>query len=134
MVSQCAARNIRGIRVVSRCKPTIQIAILLHRVLDGHCQIDSSKCLAQLTPARVGTAMFVHVQLGCITTCHKMIHSMSLPTVTNICMAELPHFGHHPTTSFPHSQTIQTPPSGPGLICPAVQMFIRDDPSVTPLS
>ena len=26
--------------------------------------IDSSQCLAQLTPARVGTARSVHVQLG----------------------------------------------------------------------
>ena len=37
---------------------------LLHRVLDIHCQIDSSQCLAQLTPARVGIARSVHVQLG----------------------------------------------------------------------
>ena len=35
---------------------------LLHRVLDIHCQIDSSQCLAQLTPARVGKARSVHVQ------------------------------------------------------------------------
>ena len=38
--------------------------LLLHRVLDSHCQIDSSQCLAQLTPARVGIARSVHVQLG----------------------------------------------------------------------
>ena len=37
---------------------------LLRRVLDIHCQIDSSQCLAQLTPARVGKARSVHVQLG----------------------------------------------------------------------
>ena len=36
----------------------------LRRVLDIHCQIDSSQCLAQLTPARVGKARSVHVQLG----------------------------------------------------------------------
>ena len=37
---------------------------LLHRVLDIHCQIDSSQCLAQLTPTRVGKARYVHMQLG----------------------------------------------------------------------
>ena len=37
---------------------------LLRRVHDIHCQIDSSQCLAQLTPARVGKARSVHVQLG----------------------------------------------------------------------
>ncbi len=59
-----------------------------------------------------------------------MRHSLSLPTVTYICMGELPHFHHSPTTSFLHSQPIQTPPSGPGLICAAGQMFIWYDPSV----
>ena len=72
--------------------------------------------------------------IGGITTCHKMIHSLSLPTVTYICMGELPHFHHSPTTSFLHSQPIQAPPSGSGLVCAAGQMFIWDDPSVTPLS
>ena len=72
--------------------------------------------------------------IGGITTCHKMRHSLSLPTVTYICMGELPHFHHSPTTSFLHSQPIQAPPSGPGLVCAAGQMFIWDDPSVTPLS
>ena len=37
---------------------------LLRRVLDIYCQIDSSQCLAQLTPAMVGKARSVHVQLG----------------------------------------------------------------------
>ena len=37
---------------------------LLRRVLDRYCQIDSSQCLAQLTPARVGLARSAHVQLG----------------------------------------------------------------------
>ena len=37
---------------------------LLRRVLDIHCQIDSSQCLTQLTPARVGKARSVHVQFG----------------------------------------------------------------------
>ena len=32
--------------------------------VDIRCQIDSSQCLAQLTPARVGKARSVHVQLG----------------------------------------------------------------------
>ena len=30
--------------------------------------------------------------IGGINTCHKMRHSQSLPTVTHICMSELPHF------------------------------------------
>ena len=30
----------------------------LRRVLDIHCQIDSSQCLAQLTPAMVGKGRF----------------------------------------------------------------------------
>ena len=40
------------------------VSLLLRRVLDVHCQIDTSQCLAQLTPARVGKARSVHVQLG----------------------------------------------------------------------
>ena len=68
-----------------------------------------------------------------VTTCHEMRHSLSLPTVTYICMKELPHFHHGPTSSFLYSQPIQTPPSEPGLICAAGQLFICDDPSVTPL-
>ena len=63
-----------------------------------------------------------------------MRHSLYLLTVTYICMGELPHFHHGPTTSFLHSQPIQTPPSGPRLICTAGQVFIWDDPSVAPLS
>ena len=72
--------------------------------------------------------------IGGINTCHKMRHSLSVTTVTCICMGGLPHFHHGPTTSFLHSQPIQTPPSGPGLICAAGQVFIWDDPSVPPLS
>ena len=37
--------------------------------------------------------------IGSITTYHKIIHSMSVPTVTHICMRELPHFHHSPTSS-----------------------------------
>ena len=59
-----------------------------------------------------------------ITSCHKMRHSLSLPTVTYICMGELPHFHHGPTTSFLHSQPIQAPPSGPGLKAP-MRLFVR---------
>ena len=103
----------------------------LHRVLN--ILLDSSQCLAQLTLARVGIARSVHVQLGASTR-HKMRHSLSLPTVTCICMRELPHFYNGPTMSFLHSQPIQTPPSGPGLIGAAGQVFIWDDPSATPLS
>ena len=55
--------------------------------------------------------------IGGIDTCHKMRHSLPLPTVTYICMGELPHFHHGPTTSFLHSQPIQTPPSGPLAKC-----------------
>ena len=40
------------------------VCAYLRRVLDIYCQIDSSQCLAQLTPARVGKARSVHVQLG----------------------------------------------------------------------
>ena len=54
--------------------------------------------------------------IGGITTCHKMRYSLSVPTVTYICMGELPHFQHSPITSFLHTQPIQTPPSGPGLV------------------
>ena len=50
---------VRGI--VPLCLFTVQ---LLHRVLDIPCQIDSSQCLAQLTPPRVGRARSVHVHLG----------------------------------------------------------------------
>ena len=103
----------------------------LHRVLD--ILLDSSQCLAQLTLARVGIARSVHVQLGASTR-HKMRHSLSLPTVTCICMRALPHCYNGPTTSFLHSQPIQTPPSGTGLIGAAGQVFIWDDTSVTPLS
>ena len=42
-----------------------------------------------------------------VSTCHKMRHSLSLPTVTYICMGEVPHFHHSPTASFLHSQPIQ---------------------------
>ena len=62
-----------------------------------------------------------------------MRHSLSIPTVTHDCMREFPHFHHGPTTSFLHSQPIQTPPSGPGIICAPGQVFIWDDPSVTPV-
>ena len=103
----------------------------LHRVLD--ILLDSSPCLAQLTLARVGIARSVHVQLGASTR-HKIRYSLSLPTVTCICMRELPHFYNVPSAFFLHSQPIQTPPSGPGLIGAAGQVFIWDDPSVTPLS
>ena len=103
----------------------------LHRVLD--ILLDSSQCLAHLTLATVGIARSVHVQLGASTR-HKMRHSLSLPTVTCICMRALPRCYNGPTTSFLHSQPIQTPPSGPGLIGAAGQVFIWDDPSVTPLS
>ena len=68
--------------------------------------------------------------IGGISTWHKMIHSLSLPTVTYICMRELPHFHHGTTTSFLHSRPIQTHPSG----CTAGQPFIWDYHSVTPLS
>ena len=71
--------------------------------------------------------------IGGITTWHMMIHSLSLPAVTYIRMKELPPFHHGPTSSFLHYQPVQSPPIGPELICAAGQLFIRDDPSVTPL-
>ena len=60
--------------------------------------------------------------------------SLSLSAVMYICMRELHYFLHGPTSSFVHSEPIQTPPSGPGLICTAAQVFSWDAPSVTPLS
>ena len=108
-------------RPLTRLISAVHFNTLLHRVLDIHCQIDSSQCLAQLTSARVGKARSVHMQLGASPHCHKMIHSLSLPTVTYICTGELPHFHHSPTTSFLHSQPIQTPPSGPGAPVPLVK-------------
>ena len=36
--------------------------------------------------------------IGGITTCHKMRHNMSLPTVTYFCMRELPNCHHDPTS------------------------------------
>ena len=50
--------------------------------------------------------------IGGITTCHKMIHSLSLPTVTDICMRDLPRFHHGPTSSFLYSPPIHAPPGG----------------------
>ena len=103
------------------------LALLLRRVLDIHCQIDSSQCLAQLTSGKGWKSQVCPRAIGGITTYHKMRHSLSLPTVTYICMGELPHFHHSPTTSFLHSQPIQAPPSGPGLVCAAGRMFIWDE-------
>ena len=57
---------------------------LLRRVLDSCCYVDSSQCLAQLTPTRVEIAKSVHGAIGGITTCHKMRHCLSLPTVTSV--------------------------------------------------
>ena len=45
--------------------------------------------------------------IGGIITCHKMIHSLSVPTVTYVCMRELPHFHHGPASSFLYSQPSQ---------------------------
>ena len=45
-----------------------------------------------------------------ITTCHKMRHSLSLPTVTYICMRELPHFimtRHHPFCTLSRFKLLQ---------------------------
>ena len=68
------------------------------------------------------------------STRHEMRHSLSLPTVTHICMRELPPFHYGSTSTFLHPQPIKTPPSGPGFIFAAGQVFIWDDPAVTPLS
>ena len=102
---------------------------LLHRILD----ILSNRFLPVFGTLDTGKGWHSQVSpraIGDIITCHKMRHSLSLPTVTYICMRDLPHFHHGPTTSFLHSQPIQTPPSGPGLICAAGQVLIWDDPSV----
>ena len=52
------------ISIISTSKSNQMKVNLLRRVLDRYCQVDSSQCLAQLTPARVGIARFVHVKLG----------------------------------------------------------------------
>ena len=76
----------------------ISCSVLLHRLLDSYY-------LDRFLPvfSTVDTGKGWHSQ-GDITTWHKMRHSMSLPTVTHICMRELPHFHHGPTSSFLHSQ------------------------------
>ena len=118
--------------VTQWCYPMLLLSLLLlRRVLDIHCQIDSSQCFGTVDTGKGWKSQVCPRAIGGITTCHKMRHSLSLPTVTYICMGELPHFHHSPTTSFLHSQPIQAPPSGPGLVCAAGQMFIWDDPSVT---
>ena len=67
--------------------------------------------------------------IGGITTCHKMRHTVR---------HSLRHLYERASTfsswPFLHSRPIQTPPSGPGLICATGHVFIWDDPSVTPLS
>ena len=98
------------------------------------CHIDSPPAFGTVDTGKGWHSQVCPRAIGGISTCHKMIHSLSLPTVTYICMRALPHFHHGTTTSFLHSQPIQTPPSGPGLICAAGQVFVWDDPSVMPLS
>ena len=110
----------RKIPTVSYCvSPCIAICLIL---------VGLSLCLVgylfQVCPRSIGG----------ITMCREMRHSLSLPTVTYICTRQLPYFHHSPTSSFLDSQPIQTPPSGPGLICAAGRVFIWGDPSVTPLS
>ena len=85
--------------------PTWLLDYLSYRFLPVFGTVDTSKyCNSQVCPRAIGG----------INTCHKMRHSLSLPTVTYICLGELPHFHHGPTTSILHSQPIQTPPSGQG--------------------
>ena len=102
---------------------------LLHRVLDSILLDIFLPVLGTVDTRKSWHSQVCPRAIGGITTCHKMRHSLSLPTSKYICMGELPHFHHGPTTSFLHSQPIQTPPSGPGLICAAGQVFIWDDPS-----
>ena len=61
---------------------------------------------------------------------HSHIHSRLY--CTYICLRELPHFQYGATSLCLYSPLIQAPPSGPGLIFAASQVFIWDDPSVTP--
>ena len=51
-------------KILKETVEQISKPLLLRRVLDIYCQIDSSQCLAQLTPARVGKARSANVQLG----------------------------------------------------------------------
>ena len=72
---------------------------LLHRVLD----ILSNRFLPVFGTFDTDKGWHSQVcpcAIGGINTCHKMRHSLSLPTVAYICMRELPHFHHGPTTSF----------------------------------
>ena len=74
---------------------------LLNRVFDSYCYI-------RTVFGTVDTGKGWHSQIwlraiGGSTTCrasHKMIHSLSLTTVTHICRRELPHFHYGPTSSF----------------------------------
>ena len=100
-------------------------SLLLDRLLSVFGTVDTGKSIdSQICPRAIEDVL----------TCHKMIHSLSLSTVTYICMRELPHFHHGPTSSFLYSQPIQAPARGPGVICAAGKVFVSDDPAVTPLS
>ena len=99
-----------------------------------YCQIDSSQCLAYLTPARVGIARSVHVQLGVSTHVIRWDIICLSPQSHTSVWESFHIFIMARQRPFLHSQPIRTPPSGPGLICAAGQVFIWDDPSVTPLS
>ena len=117
MVSPCTKRH--------HTKTNQKASRLKHRLRwFGHLQRMS---LPMFGTVDTGKAWHIQVCPRAIGgTCHKSIQNLSLPTVTYICMRELPHCHHGPTSSFLHSPPIQTPPNGPWFICAAGQVLIWD--------
>ena len=71
----------------------------------------------------VGIARPAHVQLGASTHVIRW-YIVCLSPVTCMTLRELPHFHHGSTSSFLYSQSIQAPPSGPGLNCAAGKVYL----------
>ena len=117
MVSPCTKRHLtKSKQTASRLKHRLHRFGHLQRIsLPMFGTVDTDKAWhSQVCPPAIGG------------TCHKMRHTLSLPTVTYICMRELSHFHHGATSSFLHSPLIQTTPNGPGFICATGQVLIWD--------
>ena len=81
----------RELAAAARLEYSMPRSLLSIRLLPVFGTVDTGKSWdSQVCP---------HI-IGDITTCHKMRHSLSLPTVIYICMRELPHFRRGPTSSF----------------------------------
>ena len=76
---------------------------------------------------------FVRAMEG-FTTRHKMTRSVSLPTVTYLYEGASTFSSWSGIVLFLLYKPIYAPPSGPGLICTAGEVFIWDDTPVTPLN